>query len=95
MLFFQYKIFFYNIYPFLPTNFFVKSGDHTHECVVPDKNLTLPTGASVPVLGLSNKAVFQNEIEQTPVEKHVKDQYDDNSYFTAQHLSGKGFVSYW
>lgn len=58
-----------------------------------DKNLVLPTGAAVPVLGLSNKAVFQNEVDTRPEERHVKDQYDDNSYFTPQCFTGKNCIT--
>ncbi|XP_046687231.1 probable elongator complex protein 2 [Homalodisca vitripennis] len=49
-----------------------------------DKLVSLPTGAAVPVLGLSNKAVFQHEPVSQPEERHVKDQYDESSYFTPQ-----------
>uniref|UniRef100_A0A1I8P377 Elongator complex protein 2 n=1 Tax=Stomoxys calcitrans TaxID=35570 RepID=A0A1I8P377_STOCA len=41
---------------------------------------SLPKGASVPSLGLSNKAVYNTE-DSTPVERHVKDEYPEN-YFT-------------
>lgn len=50
--------------------------------------MILPSGAAVPVLGLSNKAVFQTENDQPELARHVKDQYDENSYFTPQHLTG-------
>ena len=43
-------------------------------------------GASVPSLGLSNKAVYDNE--ETPNEKkHVKDEYPEN-YFVPISLNG-------
>ncbi|XP_053966015.1 elongator complex protein 2 [Anastrepha ludens] len=40
----------------------------------------LPTGASVPSLGLSNKAVFGADIESAVQVKHIKDEYPEN-YF--------------
>uniref|UniRef100_A0A1B6DSR2 Elongator complex protein 2 n=2 Tax=Clastoptera arizonana TaxID=38151 RepID=A0A1B6DSR2_9HEMI len=46
----------------------------------------LPHGAAVPVLGLSNKAVFETEVPETGGEKHVKDQYE-NGNFVAQELT--------
>ncbi|XP_055839454.1 elongator complex protein 2 [Episyrphus balteatus] len=39
---------------------------------------SLPKGASVPSLGLSNKAVFS--VDESPQQKHVKDEYPEN-YF--------------
>ncbi|XP_031639576.1 probable elongator complex protein 2 [Contarinia nasturtii] len=39
-----------------------------------------PKGASVPSLGLSNKAVFDESIPVAADERHIKDQYPDN-YF--------------
>ncbi|KAG8303924.1 Elongator subunit elp2 [Homalodisca vitripennis] len=54
-----------------------------------DKLVSLPTGAAVPVLGLSNKAVFQYEPVSQPEERHVKDQYDESSYFTPQQFEGR------
>ncbi|XP_036331221.1 probable elongator complex protein 2 [Rhagoletis pomonella] len=41
---------------------------------------TLPKGASVPSLGLSNKAVYGSDIDPVPHEKHIKDEYPEN-YF--------------
>uniref|UniRef100_A0A0K8UIX6 Elongator complex protein 2 n=1 Tax=Bactrocera latifrons TaxID=174628 RepID=A0A0K8UIX6_BACLA len=41
---------------------------------------TLPKGASVPSLGLSNKAVYSADIDSVPKEKHIKDEYPEN-YF--------------
>ena len=50
----------------------------------------LPCGATVPNLGLSNKAVYRNEIETTREEKTLsKVQDDDEMYFRPQELSGK------
>ncbi|XP_053687063.1 elongator complex protein 2 [Sabethes cyaneus] len=40
-----------------------------------------PDGASVPSLGLSNKAVYSSNEEQQPDTKHVKDMYPEH-YFT-------------
>ena len=42
-------------------------------------------GASVPSLGLSNKAVY--EIEQPSEKKHIKDEYPEN-YFVPVTLNG-------
>lgn len=39
-----------------------------------------PKGASVPSLGLSNKAVFDESIPVAAEDRHIKDQYPDN-YF--------------
>lgn len=39
-----------------------------------------PKGASVPSLGLSNKAVFNESIPVASDNRHIKDQYPDN-YF--------------
>ena len=44
---------------------------------------TLAEGASVPSLGLSNKAVWEEDEEKAVEERHVKDLYPD-SYFTKQ-----------
>ncbi|XP_011181582.2 elongator complex protein 2 [Zeugodacus cucurbitae] len=41
---------------------------------------TLPKGASVPSLGLSNKAVYSADIDSVSKEKHIKDEYPEN-YF--------------
>ncbi|XP_067630814.1 elongator complex protein 2 [Eurosta solidaginis] len=41
---------------------------------------SLPKGASVPSLGLSNKAVYNVDIQSATHEKHVKDEYPEN-YF--------------
>ncbi|XP_004533547.1 probable elongator complex protein 2 isoform X1 [Ceratitis capitata] len=40
----------------------------------------LPKGASVPSLGLSNKAVYSADIDTVPQQKHIKDEYPEN-YF--------------
>lgn len=48
-----------------------------------------PKGASVPSLGLSNKAVFDDEsIPAAADSRHVKDQYPDN-YFVSVTLDCK------
>jgi len=52
---------------------------------VSDRSL-LPQGASVPSLGLSNKAVFEGEKVIPEEERHVKDQYPD-FYFTPETYS--------
>ena len=47
-------------------------------------------GASVPALGLSNKAVYMDELKADDLivsEKKEKDQYSE-SYFTPQKLTG-------
>lgn len=52
-----------------------------------------PKGASVPSLGLSNKAVFDEEsIPAAAENRHVKDQYPDN-YFVSVTMDCKFFVS--
>lgn len=48
-----------------------------------------PKGASVPSLGLSNKAVFENDNSEMATAKGKKDPYPEESYFTAVELSGK------
>ncbi|XP_055920289.1 elongator complex protein 2 [Eupeodes corollae] len=45
---------------------------------------SLPKGASVPSLGLSNKAVYT--VDESPQQKHVKDEYPEN-YFVPVSLS--------
>jgi hypothetical protein len=48
--------------------------------------LAIPQGASVPALGLSNKAVY--EVHDVPAEeRHVKDEYPEFS-FTPVNLKG-------
>lgn len=47
-----------------------------------------PEGASVPSLGLSNKAVYEGAEKQDTQEKHIKDQYPEN-YFVSVNLNGK------
>ncbi|XP_058832263.1 elongator complex protein 2-like [Topomyia yanbarensis] len=51
--------------------------DHEGENIL--KNT--PKGASVPSLGLSNKAVYGDNVEKPPESKHVKDMYPEH-YFT-------------
>ncbi|XP_055604849.1 elongator complex protein 2 [Uranotaenia lowii] len=46
---------------------------------------TTPKGASVPSLGLSNKAVYSSDVEPEPDAKHVKDMYPEH-YFTPSSL---------
>jgi len=49
---------------------------------------TVPQGASVPALGLSNKAVY--EVREVPLEeRHVRDEYPEFS-FTPVNLKGIG-----
>lgn len=48
--------------------------------------LAIPQGASVPALGLSNKAVYEVH-EVPPEERHVKDEYPEFS-FTPVNLKG-------
>jgi hypothetical protein len=50
----------------------------------------LPQGASVPVLGLSNKAVYEGQ-EMPPEERHIKDEYPE-FYFTPVDLKGMNTV---
>ena len=45
-----------------------------------------PQGASVPALGLSNKAVYEHQ-EMLPEDRHVKDEYPE-FYFTPVDLKG-------
>ena len=51
-----------------------------------DKN-SLPTGASLPTLGLSNKAVYEGDLnnQKPETERHVKDQFPD-FYFSPEVL---------
>jgi len=50
--------------------------------------LAIPQGASVPALGLSNKAVY--EVHEVPAgERHVKDEYPE-FYFTPVNSKGTG-----
>lgn len=52
-----------------------------------------PEGASVPSLGLSNKAVYEEtNINQAQEEKHIKEQYPEN-YFVPINLSGIYLIS--
>jgi hypothetical protein len=46
----------------------------------------LPKGASVPALGLSNKAVYEDQ-EMPREERHIKDEYPE-FYFTPVDLKG-------
>jgi hypothetical protein len=46
----------------------------------------VPQGASVPTLGLSNKAVYEGH-EVPPEERHIKDEYPE-FYFTPLNLKG-------
>lgn len=48
---------------------------------------TAPRGASVPSLGLSNKAVYENSNENGIV-KNSKDPYPEESHFVATELTG-------
>lgn len=50
-----------------------------------------PEGASVPSLGLSNKAVYEGDNQPDKEEKHIKDQYPEN-YFVSTNLNGKQFT---
>ncbi|KAJ9593552.1 hypothetical protein L9F63_014892, partial [Diploptera punctata] len=45
-------------------------------CLLLTRSMTSPQGASVPALGLSNKAVYEAE-EMLPEERHVKDEYPE------------------
>lgn len=47
----------------------------------------MPKGASVPSLGLSNKAVYDESKPVSADERHIKDQYPDN-YFVAVSMEG-------
>lgn len=48
-----------------------------------------PKGASVPSLGLSNKAVFENDNTELAMAKSKKEPYPEESHFTAIELIGK------
>jgi len=48
----------------------------------------IPQGASVPALGLSNKAVYEVH-EVPPKERHVKDEYPEFSFIPV-YLKGTG-----
>jgi hypothetical protein len=48
--------------------------------------LAIPQGASVPALGLSNKAVYGGQ-EVPPEERHVKDKYPE-FYFIPVDMKG-------
>lgn len=50
---------------------------------------TLPQGASVPALGLSNKAVYEGQ--EKPAEGHIRDEYSE-FYFTPVDLKGMKIV---
>lgn len=50
--------------------------------------IATPKGASVPSLGLSNKAVYDESIPVAADERHIKDQYPDN-YFVPITMNGK------
>lgn len=52
-----------------------------------------PKGASVPSLGLSNKAVFDESIPVAADDRHIKDQYPDN-YFVPISLQCKRTFSW-
>lgn len=47
----------------------------------------MPKGASVPSLGLSNKAVYDETKPVSAEERHVKDQYPEN-YFVSITMEG-------
>lgn len=47
-----------------------------------------PKGASVPSLGLSNKAVYDESIPTDADKRHIKDQYPDN-YFVPISMEGE------
>lgn len=47
-----------------------------------------PKGASVPSLGLSNKAVYDESIPTDTDKRHIKDQYPDN-YFVPISMEGE------
>ena len=51
-------------------------------------NVNNPKGASVPSLGLSNKAVYEDNNEEQCKSRNEKDQYPQESYFTAIELNG-------
>lgn len=52
-----------------------------------------PRGASIPSLGLSNKAIYEENNEED-VGQSQYDQYPDESYFREIHLEGK-FYNIW
>ena len=57
----------------------------TGRTVVGVERANLPQGASLPTLGLSNKAVYEGERSIPEEQRHVKDQFPD-SYFTPERL---------
>jgi len=68
-----------------PTNFFDNFIRLTGESLSDVDKSKLPQGASLPTLGLSNKAVYEGEKQIPEGKRHVKDQFPD-SYFTAELL---------
>lgn len=50
-------------------------------------------GASVPSLGLSNKAVDESALEVQTEQKHIKDEYPEN-YFIPVTLNGKSSLNW-
>ena len=60
-----------------PQNFLDNMGAITGSKIISSLDHQRPQGASVPSLGLSNKAVLDTEDVPAEVEKHVKDQFPD------------------
>ncbi|XP_065174313.1 elongator complex protein 2 [Atheta coriaria] len=52
-----------------------------------DTDYNAPKGASVPSLGLSNKAIYQNDNTEQATVKNKKDMYPEESHFTAVSLT--------
>jgi hypothetical protein len=62
---------------------FVRLTGRTGVAALSAGSSALPQGASLPTLGLSNKAVYAGEKVLSEEERHVKDQYPD-FYFTPE-----------
>ena len=68
-----------------PTNFVDNFQRLTGRSPTSVQRSALPQGASLPALGLSNKAVYEGEQQVPEAERHVKDQFPD-FYFTPEVL---------
>lgn len=55
--------------------------------------IATPKGASVPSLGLSNKAVYEESVPIAADKRHIKDQYPDN-YFVPITMNGNFNIFY-
>lgn len=55
--------------------------------------LAMPKGASVPSLGLSNKAVFDESVPVAANDRHIKDIYPDN-YFVPMSMDCESRIEF-